>query len=232
MIAIAVAAAVLTYTWVMTMISTTGSQAQTTIRIDEVAFGQYVFAGIATATQGSTTISADEVIGQTTISVTATTGFAVGDFVQIAETDKASNYGKITAIGVGTITIDTATTVAYTATNNPTVKEVEDGIKLTIRNTGSVVAVIQTVYVYKGDTQILKYDEIGYAIQAGKLGDLGLRQSDATWSSLKPTMTAAAQNIDVMFADYLLVSAGYKIKVITDNDFVTEGTYTTPSAFE
>jgi flagellin-like protein len=40
LIAISVAAALITYSWVMTMIEGQGSQAQTTIRFEEVSFSQ------------------------------------------------------------------------------------------------------------------------------------------------------------------------------------------------
>ena len=152
LIAIAVAASVVTYSWVMSMVKTQGGQAQTSIRIDEVLFG-------------------------------------------------------------------------LEATN-------KNGIKITIRNTGSVAAVIQTVYVYKGDTQILKQDGIAFAISATTLGEVGLKTTGTVWINLKPSMgTEPTKIYTVTFASDLAVSSAYIVKVVTDNGFTVEGTYYTPSAF-
>ena len=87
LIAISVAAAVITYSWVMTMIEGQGSQAQTTIRFEEVSF-------------------------------------------DLVSTDSQ--------------------------------------IKMVIRNSGGVTAQIQTLYVYDGDTRLVKEDDIAYAIGAGE----------------------------------------------------------------
>jgi flagellin-like protein len=155
LIAISVAASVVTYSWVMSMVKTQGGQAQTMIKVDEVLFGR--------------------------------------------------DSG-----GTGC------------------------GILVSIRNTGSVAAVIQTVYVYKGDTQILKKDGFGYAITAGAVKSLGF--SEVAWANLRsggiklPTPDKTYDS-GITFSSDLEFSSAYLVKVVTDNGFSVEGTYYTPSAF-
>ena len=64
-----------------------------------------------------TTLSADEAIGQTVLSVTDPTKFSVGMTVSIMEADgtEVENLGAITAVGEGTITVTTALTAAKTS---------------------------------------------------------------------------------------------------------------------
>jgi len=154
LIAIAVAASVVTYSWVMSMVKTQGNQAQTMIKVDEVLFGR---------DSGGT----------------------------------------------------------------------KSGILISIRNTGSVAAVIQTVYVYKGDTQILKKDGFGYAITAGAVKSLGF--SEVAWTDLRSggikLPTPDETYVSETFSSDLVVSSAYLVKVVTDNGFSVEGTYYTPSAF-
>jgi flagellin-like protein len=145
MIAIAVAASVVMYAWVQTMIGSTAKQAQTTIRIDEVLF--------------------------------------------------------------------------YNTSNN-------FAVRITIRNTGSVAAVIQTIYVYDSDTQIIKKDGIGYAIQAGTLRSVGITNA-TSWNST--TWGSVDKEIANVAAFALELSHPYRIKIVTDNGFAAEGTYYTPS---
>lgn len=129
LIAISVAAAVITYSWVMTMIDTQGKAAQTAMRIEDVTW--------------------------------------------------TSNL----------ITV------------------------ITVRNTGAVPVVITTVYIYQGDTKIIRADITDAAILAGATADIEV-STDA------PTGPGP-----------LSTSTGYKIKIVSDNGFVIEGTYYTPSAF-
>lgn len=125
LIAISVAAAVITYSWVMTMIDSQGSQAQTAMRIEDVEF----------------------------------------------TTDKISI--------------------------------------ITVRNTGAVPVVITTIYIYQGDTKVMTDESPELAIVAGATSDI--------------TVTLVAPSF--------VVSTAYRIKVVSDNGFVVEGTYYTPSAF-
>jgi len=156
LIGIAVAGAVVTYTWVMTMVQQQGTAAQTAIRIDEVMFG----------------LGAD------------------------------------------------ATPVPLWAT------------KLTIRNTGSVAAIIDTVILYKGEAQVFKSDGIGYAVQSKTLGVFGLVETGFNWTGEVPDMGVAPGIVKtVIYNVDLTTSTGYVIKVITDNGFAVSGTYYTSSDF-
>lgn len=64
-----------------------------------------------------TTLSADEAIGQTVLSVTDPTIFSIGQTVKIMEADgtEVENLGAITAIGADTITVTTALVAAKTS---------------------------------------------------------------------------------------------------------------------
>jgi len=44
-------------------------------------------------------------------------------------------------------------------------------------------------------------------------------------------MTAAAKNIIRTFTSDLEISTVYKVKIVTDNGFVSEGSYSTSAAF-
>ena len=167
LVAIAVAASVITYSWVTSMINTQSRSSQTSITIEEVLFGQY--------------------------------------------NDGAGN--------------------------------IYDGFKVTIRNTGTVTATIQTLYVYKGDAEIIRWDTISSALSASTLGTLGFADDTAQWSSLKPSGmgTLPSKNAKIgstgvsttwltTVAD-LSLSAAYSVKIVTDNGFVVQGTFYTPSAF-
>jgi len=168
LIGIAVAGAVVTYTWVMTMVQDQGSAAQTAIRIDEVMFGN-----------------------------DTTTGLTTKRFAT----------------------------------------------KLTIRNTGSVAAIIDTVILYRGEAQIFKQDGIGFAVQSKTLGTFGLLEDpdgtledpvvqDFTWAASVPDMGTEPGNLyECIYNADLATSTGYVIKVITDNGFAVSGTYYTSSDF-
>ena len=231
LIAIAVAAAVVTYSWVMTMISTQGRQAQTSIRIDEVLFGEQI-ATAQSATWGYTTEDTTQTSTTTTIYVSSATGFAEGDFIKVELSSGAYGYTKITAVSGNTLTVSPA--LPESPKDGGSVREVKYGFKVTIRNTGSVVAVIDAIYVYKGSDLIMKAElTSGNAISAGDVKSFGIVQaSDVTWANLKPSMgsvdtTATASETTT----YLEVSTGYVVKVITDTGFSTEGTYYSPSSW-
>jgi len=168
LIAIAVAASVITYSWVMTMIKSQGSQAQTAIRIEDVQFGR------------------DE-----------------------------------TGTGEGT--------------------QIGDALKITIRNTGSVPVIIQTIYVYKGDNQVVRKDGIAFAISAAEVKAILLEETGITLGSVLPAISADSGDKEITgqtIKGYnsttpaeLSKSSAYVIKVVTDNGFISEGTYYTPSAW-
>jgi len=146
LIAISVAAAVITYSWVMTMIEGQGSQAQTTIRFEEVIF-------------------------------------------------------------------DLAGT--------------ESQIKFVVRNSGGVTAVIQTVYIYKGDTRLVKQDDIDYPIPAGDTAEMGLT-SAGEWTGTLAAPEVLPETSVTWIASFELNTA-YSVKVITDNGFTIEGTFYSPT---
>lgn len=155
LIAISVAAAVITYSWVMTMIDSQGSQAQTQIRFEDVQF------------------------------------------------DNTSGVSEII---------------------------------IAIRNGGGVVAQLQTLYIYDGDTRIVKKDDIGYAIDVGALLEVGFSESD-TWKSAgannltEPDLLVGETFFDVEFITDFVTSHAYTIRLVTDNGFTIEGTYYSPSSF-
>jgi len=151
MIAVAVAASVVMYSWVNTMVKTQATQSQTAIRIDQVQFFNYK------------------------------------DTMQIA---------------------------------------------ISIRNTGTTGAVIQTMYVYRADAQIAKMDKVNIAVPAGVLSTFGF----TTAQSIGGVPQWYAEPVDAanqitLPAGELKTSAAYLIKLVTDNGFSVEGTYYTPNNF-
>ncbi len=150
LIAISVAAAVITYSWVMTMIEGQGSQAQTNIRLEEVTF------------------------------------------------DNATN---------------------------------DEQLMLIVRNAGGVTAQIQTIYVYDGDTRILKYDTIAYAIAAGETAEIGVTNNTSAWVTTNIALPEDSVHTNVGFIGDFVVSHAYNIKIITDNGFTIEGTYYSPGSW-
>ena len=165
LIGIAVAGAVITYTWVMSMVKTQGAAAQTAIRLDEVLFGNYT------------------------------------------EDDQyAGNYS----------------------------------VKVTIRNTGSVPTVIESVYVYKGDAQIATITNVDFALGEKDVAAITLEQagSGATWANYSPDMGTEPGTSNVpgerntgitTWSRALQTASGYLIRVVSDGGFTVEGTYYSPS---
>lgn len=66
----------------------------------------------ATLSYSSTTLSANEAIGQTVLSVTSTTGMTASDNIGIRCNDGSIHWSTIDSTGAGTVTIDDALTVA------------------------------------------------------------------------------------------------------------------------
>lgn len=160
LIAISVAAAVITYSWVMTMIDTQGKQSQTSIRVEDVMLDQYTV---------STTIF--------------------------------------------------------------------DGVKVTIRNSGSVSAMIKTIYLYRGDTLAAKAEtlEDDYVILPGESGEIGVTSPGATWASLTKLGSDPAAGtgvkVAVAFNEPLKEGRVYTVRVVTDIGFSVQYTQTSPKTF-
>jgi len=162
MIAIAVAASVVMYSWMNTMVKNQATQSQTAIRLEEVQFN-------------------------------------------VKEIDNLT-AGK------------------------------EQFIKISIRNTGTVGAVIKTVYVYQQDTQLYKFDGLNIAFSANELKAVGFTNSTA---EKIPTKTewgtyASLGEVDVIKAGIdmdtdLETATSYRIKMVTDIGFMVESTYYTPN---
>jgi len=111
----------------------------------------------------------------------------------------------------------------------------EKFIKVSIRNTGTVGAVIKTVYVYKQDTQLYKFDNLDIAFSANTLQDVGFTSSTSTVTTIETWKTVAKLGeVDVIkpsltMTDALGVATSYRIKMVTDIGFSVEGTYYTPN---
>lgn len=154
LIAISVAAAVITYSWVMTMIEGQGSQAQTNIRFEEVAF-------------------------------------SLGNY------STNTNFSQI---------------------------------KLVVRNAGGVTAQLQTLYIYDGDTRMIKIDGIAYAIAAGATAEIGFTE-DSSWNTDVQAAPEDNTVTDISLESHFVVSHAYTIRTVTDNGFTIEGTYYSPSGW-
>ena len=128
LIAISVAASVVTYTWVMTMIRNQTVQAQTSIRIDNVEF------------------------------------------------KKTGN--------------------------------VRDRVEIVVRNTGSVAAVIETLYLTYPNSTVAVHDLGGTVIQPGR---------------------TCTFNVTLSAGSYWEAGKAYGVKIVTDNGFTAEGTYYSPN---
>lgn len=150
LIAISVAAAVITYSWVMTMIDSQGDQAQTAIRIETV------------------------------------------------EIDYVSGGSQL---------------------------------KIILRNTGGVTAMIETLYIYDGDTRMVKHDDINYALGAGTVQEIGFTKHTDSWSTINIAGPDDKTVVSVAFVGSFELSHAYTIKIVTDNGFTMEGTYYSPGTW-
>ena len=165
MIAIAVAASVVMYSWMNTMVKNQSTQSQTAIRLEEVQFS-------------------------------------------VKEANTTAGY----------------------------VRDAGQFIKISIRNTGTVGAVIQTVYVYQQDTQLYKFDGLSIAFSAGELKAVGCTNvTMATTDDWEDAVTGAdLGEIDVIkdglsMTIPLETATAYRIKMVTDIGFSVESTYYTPN---
>ena len=154
LIAIAVAAAVVTYSWVMSMAANQSQQAQTGIKIDQVLFG------------------------------------------------------------------------SYTGSHNAVV--------IDLRNTGSIAATIQTIYIFKGDAFITTVTPASGTVSAGSTLEFRLSDSAATWTSFRSgglPLPGSDKTDAATFGADLAVNTPYIVKIITTTGFVAQGTYYTPGNF-
>ena len=157
MIAIAVAASVVMYSWMNTMVKNQATQSQTAIRLEEVQFNNV-----------------------------SLTGGANSQF-----------------------------------------------IKISIRNTGTVGAVITTVYVYQQDTQLFKFDDLSIAFSANELKAVGFTNNTAIDTTGEWETDAGLGEVDVIKVEtmgtLLEPATAYRIKMVTDIGFSVESTYYTPN---
>lgn len=108
-------------------------------------------------------------------------------------------------------------------------------IKISIRNTGTVGAVIKTVYVYQQDTQLYKFDDLNIAFSANQLQAIGF--TDGVFSDVDAWESACDLSAPDVIKDRQTMSIGlqtatsYLIKVVTDIGYIVEGTYYTPNSF-
>jgi len=160
MIAIAVAASVVMYSWMNTMVKNQATQSQTAIRLEEVQFN-----------------------------------------------------------------------VALVDTTVP--DGLEQFIKISIRNTGTVGAVIKTVYVYQQDTQLYKFDDLNIAFSANQLQDIGFTNSTSTiknsWNDNSGLGECDVVKNTMSTPTALGTATSYRIKMVTDIGFSVESTYYTPN---
>ena len=85
----------------------------------------------------------------------------------------------------------------------------EHTVTATVRNTGSVAATIEEMFVYKGDAFINSNAPVGgTTIQAASTGDITVTDNP----------------------DIYTVNTPYRIRIVTSTGFVAEGTYYSPGA--
>ncbi|GBC75311.1 hypothetical protein HRbin06_00629 [archaeon HR06] len=174
LIAISVAASVITYTFVSSSLSGQARQAQTSISIEDVQFKK---ASLTTA--GSPTW----------------TGV-------ITETIFISGTSSSPTILTLTRTTDLAT--------SPSSRLLNSYILVTVRNKGTVPAVIQTIYITLPDGTVKRTD-----FATGNVIPPGL-----TYSFVIPR----ANELDFFWQS----ATNYSIKVVTDTGFTAEGTFASP----
>jgi len=103
-------------------------------------------------------------------------------------------------------------------------------LKLVIRNSGGVTAQIQTLYVYDGDTRILKKDGIDYAIAAGETREIGFTEA-SSWVSTHLSTPEDSVISDLEWTIGFELSHAYTVRLVTDNGFAIEGTYYSPGSW-
>jgi len=184
LIAISVAAAVLTYSFVTSTVRNQASQAQTAIRIESLTWGKW--SALQTETLASSgvqynyTYTSDEttVTGRYTVTSTITGSFTTTTLATASEVVTFTVYYKQAPI-------------------------------VNIRNTGSVASTIETIYIIAGDGSTYR---VNYESQ----------------NVIPPSATLALAFAVPSEFTYTDVTS-YIIRVVTDNGFIAEGTFFTPS---
>lgn len=273
LVAISVAAAVITYSWVMSMITTQGAQAQTSIKVDLVEFragtrettlteDTALYADVqlsrdlslgvdlnVTGTPGrysilraGSVIWRDSVIRQGSIwegteLKPPTSAYVVG---QNLETDESGLYDYKTltqdAMLVGTETSPSllkagtgaklkagstlrAGSLFDFSTYGGTMVIDTDTIEITVRNTGAIPATIATIYVRTPDDKFIRQDWASSNVIPTR-GTVTFIFGALGPGTAGPTLSSALLGYQI--------SQGYVIRVVTDNGFAVEGTYSAP----
>jgi len=109
-------------------------------------------------------------------------------------------------------------------------------LKATLRNTGGVAANIETLYIWDSETLIVTLEDIGFAIAPSAVSKLGFCEATAGVPDDTTEWTSAFGDADIDNVDTITIEGGlfspshsYKVKLVTDNGFMVEGTYYTPS---
>lgn len=108
-------------------------------------------------------------------------------------------------------------------------------VKVTVRNTGSVPTVIESIYVYKGDAQIAVTTDIDYAIGEKETASIAVEQTgEAQWGDYSPDMGVDPNDRNAIstWTTDLNAATGYLVRVVADSGFTVEGTYYSPSDFD
>ena len=209
------------------MVANEGTQAQTAIRIDQVQFGQ------------GTTVTTTAVVSGSATSIIVTTD--TGDDFAIGESITVTGFGTATITGItdDTFTLSAGLTGAPTVGADVTL--VNNGIVVSIRNTGTVSATIQTLYVYRNGALVAFKDGINTPIgpTSGLVPTFGLTD-EATWGTpaitsggiaISKPVTYNSAGTGLIFNLPLIAGATYDIKIVTDNGFNIEGYYSAPSTW-
>ena len=189
------------------------------------------------ATSASTTMIPSSTTTQ--LYVADRTGFVAGDSITVAGFGTAKITTITAAISPTPAYFTLGTALTGTPTGTPAVTVLINAVKMSIRNTGTVPVVIQTIYLSQGSTQLFVKDGIGYPLGAGTVNSLGLINSDSsnfgalTVKSAGITLTDPTRYVYVgtAWSTDLSVSKAYTIKIVTDNGFSMEGIYYAPSSF-
>jgi len=107
-------------------------------------------------------------------------------------------------------------------------------LKVTIRNTGSVPTVIESIYIYKGDAQIAQATDIDYALGEKETAAIALEQTEESdWEDYSPDMGVDPNDRRTVatWTTGLNAASGYLVRVVSDSGFTVEGTYYSPSDF-
>lgn len=237
LVAIAVAASVVAYTWVMSMTGNQANKSQTQIAVDKVMFGKAISTDAVVAAE---TESGTQASTTTTVYVTQDpTNFHVGDYVIIG--DGSTGVVKIatvdnTPVGYSTLTVSPALSIAPTDGATVTLVPKANGMFISVRNSGSIAATIDTIYLFKGDSLIFQKTGVNYVIPVGTAKSIGMTESVSGAYSVLISGGQALGTTDTTIASLtfqadLDVNQAYQVKILTNNGFQTIGTYYSPGSF-